>query len=126
MKTDLASLKSIKKEIIRLTDADELKKELNRLAAEIRKFDLSTAIPAAQRTRLEKRYRELKKTLVELQKRVDSSFAKVSSFVRKAANQTGRATAKASTSAKKTSRKTAGKTTSRKKVAKKTSKRSRS
>lgn len=112
MKTDLASLK---KEFVRLTDVNELKKELNRLAAEIRKFDLSTAIPAAQRTRLEKRYRELKKTLTQLQKRVDSNFAKVSSFVRQAANQTGRATAK------KTSRKAAGKTTSRKKVAKKTS-----
>ena len=114
MKTDLASLK---KEFVRLTDVNELKKELNRLAAEIRKFDLSTAIPAAQRTRIEKRYRELKKTLTQLQKRVDSNFAKVSSFVRQAANQTGRATA----SAKKTSRTAAGKTTARKKAAPKTS-----
>lgn len=120
MKTDLASLK---KEFVRLTDVEELKKELNRLAAEIRAFDLSTAIPTAQRVRLEKRYRELKKVLTDLQKRVDRSFAKVSSFVRQAANRsamrTGTATAK-----KKSSRKGVRTGPARKKVSKKVARRS--
>ena len=119
MKTDLASLK---KEFARLTDVQELKKELGRLSAEIRKFDLSTAIPAAQRARLDKRYRELRKRLAELQDRIDSSFAKVTSFVRQAA---GRSTSTArSTSQKKSSRKATGKGPARKKVSKKVTKRS--
>ncbi len=113
MKTDLASLK---KEFVRLTDVEVLKTELNRLSAEIRKFDLATAIPTAQRKRLEKRYRELKTRLTDLQKRLDSSFAKVSSFVRQAAGRSGTAT----TTAKKATRKRAG--PARKKVSKKVAK----
>jgi predicted nuclease with TOPRIM domain len=117
MKTDLSSLK---KEFVRLTDVQELKKELNRLSAEIRKFDLSTAIPSSQRARVDKRYRELKKRLSELQSRIDLSFAKVTSFVRQAA---GRSTSKAkSTSKKKTSRKVASKGPAPKKVSKKIAK----
>jgi hypothetical protein len=118
MKTDLASLK---KEFVRLTDVEELKKELNRLAAEIRSFDLSTAIPTAQRVRLEKRYRELKKALADLQKRVDRSFAKVSSFVRQAAS---RSATQGAASKKKSSRKSVRKGPARKKVSKKVARRS--
>lgn len=117
MKTDLASLK---KEFVRLIDVQELKKEMNRLSAEIRKVDLTTAIPTAQRARVEKRYRELKKRLNELQKRVDTSFAKLTSFVRQAA---GRSTSSAkSASKKKTSRKVASKGPASKKVSKKIAK----
>lgn len=87
MKTDLTSLKSdLKKEFKRLTevgDLGKLKSELNRLANEIRNFDLTAAIPVAQRTRLEKRYRQLKKRMFELQKQVDQTFAKVTALIRR-------------------------------------------
>lgn len=114
MKTDFASLK---KEFLRLsssipTDVEQLKKELNRLAAEVRGFDFSAALPSAQRERLEKRYRELRQTLTDLQKRLDHSFERVSKFVRKSSGKKVSVT-------KKSSRKTAGSTTTRKKVAKK-------
>ena len=103
MKTDLTSLKNeLKKEFKRLTDVGELKSELNRLASEIKKFDLTTAIPPAQRTRLEKRYRQLKKRMTELQKSVDKTFAKVTALVRRSG------TAKKATS-RKAVRKTSGK-----------------
>jgi ABC-type phosphate transport system auxiliary subunit len=123
MKTDLASLK---KEFVRLTDVAVLKKELNRLSAEIRKFDLATAIPTAQKKRLEKRYRELKNRLTDLQKSLDLSFAKVSSFVRQAAgraSQTSKTTTAKKATSKKTSRKTAA-SPARKKVSKKVTRRS--
>lgn len=80
MKTDLASLK---KEFKRLTDVNALKQELNRLASEIKNFDVTKAIPASQRTRVDKRYRELKKRVADLQKRLDQSFTKVASLVRR-------------------------------------------
>jgi predicted nuclease with TOPRIM domain len=125
MKTDLTSLKNeVKKEFKRLTDVGELKNELNRLASEIKKFDLTAAIPAAQRTRLEKRYRQLKKRMTELQKSVDKTFAKVSALVRRsgpvkkatsrksvrktggkpAGNSSGKAGAKKTTTRKKASK----------------------
>jgi peptidoglycan hydrolase CwlO-like protein len=108
MKTDLASLK---KDFKRLTDVDVLKQELNRLASELKKFDVAQAIPVAQRARLEKRYRNLKMVLTDLQKRVDSSFAKVASLLRRSG------TVKKA-SARKTSRKAAPKKAPAKKAAK--------
>lgn len=93
---------TLKKEFKRLTDVAELKKELNRLASEIRQFDFTTAIPASQRSRVEKRYRELRATLAQLQQRLDSSFSKVSSLLRRQ-----KATAKKSSKKKAPTRKKA-------------------
>ncbi len=90
-------LKSLKAELKRLSDVDELKKELGRLASEVRAFDLTTALSPERRVRLEKRYKALRLTVVDLQKRIDTNFEKFVSLVRK---NRGSATVKKATSTK--------------------------
>jgi hypothetical protein len=107
MKTDLNSLK---KELKRLADTPYIKKELHRLAGEIKKFDLSASLTpqARQRlTRLERRFREVLKRLAEIQKEVDSSFESFVKLVRKnrGTSSAARGSAKKKTSKKKATRK---------------------
>jgi hypothetical protein len=120
--TRMKDLSSIKKELKRLAtqlpNVEDLKAELNRLASEIRKFDFTTALPTAQRDRLEKRYRELKRTLAEIQKRIDSNFEKVTSFVRRSREATAASSA-AGRKTRQTVRKSKRQSSARKKVAKK-------
>lgn len=116
MKTDLNSLK---KELGRLTDVNYLKKELNRIAAEVKNFDVHPYLTPQARTRLErleKRFRELLKSLTVLQKQVDTNLVKLKKIVkpsagrstRKAKPTTKRATARKTTrKAAKTTRKSA-------------------
>ncbi len=121
MKTDLTTLKNeLKKEFKRLTDVGELKNEMNRLASEIKKFDLTSAIPVAQRTRFEKRYRQLKKRMAELQTSVDKTFAKVTALVRRSgpAKKVSNRKAVRKTSSKSVKKAGAKKTMSRKKATK--------
>lgn len=79
MKTDLQTIKNIKVELARLTDAAFLQKEMKRLKEEIKKIEAQIlANPRAreQVNRLEKRFRELMKTLTRFQSQMDTSFTK--------------------------------------------------
>lgn len=81
MKTDLNSIKA---ELKRLADVDTLKKELNRLAADIKNFDLSQSLTPQAKARvqkLEKRFKELKATLQDLQTKADAAFEKFATLV---------------------------------------------
>ncbi|RYZ66640.1 MAG: hypothetical protein EOP05_18825 [Proteobacteria bacterium] len=105
MKTDLNSIKT---ELKRLADVDYLKKELNRLAKEVKNFDLSQSLTPQAKARvdkLEKRFRALKSSLQDIQSKADATFEKFAKLVRgsKASSQ----------SATKTSAKSAGKTSAK-------------
>ena len=113
-------LKSLKAELKRLSDVGELKKELNRLASEARSFDLTTAISPASRALLEKRYKSLHATVTELQTRIDVSFEKLLSLVRK--NRGGAKSQKTASTKRKAPRAVAKKTV--RKAKKKTARRS--
>ena len=107
MKTDLNSIKA---ELKRLADVDTLKKELNRLATDIKNFDLSQSLTPQAKARvqkLEKRFKILKATLQDLQSKADAAFEKFATLV-------GRSKKTARTTAKKSSRK--AKSTSAKKA----------
>jgi hypothetical protein len=102
MKTDLNSIKA---ELKRLADVDYLKKELNRLAKDIKNFDLSQSLTPQAKARvekLEKRFRALKVTLQEIQSKADKTFEKFAALV-------GRSKKAAKSS--RGSQKSAGKTT---------------
>lgn len=99
-----------------------IRKELNRLASEIRGFDLAKALPVERREMIEKQYKALRETLRDLQKRVDTSFEKFVSLVRKNRASVKKTARKAGSSAKK---KSAGKKAPKKAAsAKKTARRS--
>ena len=106
----MKDLNSLKKELKRLADVNVLKKELGRLASEIKRFDVNihlTPQAKSRLARLEKRFREVVRAVGELQKDVDSSFAKFAKLVR-----SGRSSArKASKTTKKTSRRVSTKGT---------------
>ncbi len=104
MKTDLNSIKA---ELKRLADVDTLKKELNKLATDIKNFDLSQSLTPQAKARvqkLEKRFKVLKATLQELQTKADAAFEKFATLVgrSKKTSQTAKA---ARSSAKKAPRK---------------------
>ena len=83
MKTDFGALK---KELGRLTDVDYLKKEINRVAAEVKKFDVHAHLNPKSRARLEhleERFANLIGTLQHLQKQVDASLDKFITLVGK-------------------------------------------
>lgn len=83
MKTDFGALK---KELSRLTDINYLKKEINRVAAEVKKFDVHSHLNPKSRARLEHleaRFADLIGTLQQLQKQVDASLDKFISLVGK-------------------------------------------
>lgn len=104
MKTDLNSLKAIKSELKRLADVDTLKKELNRLATDIKNFDLSQSLTPQAKARvekLEKRFKQLKASLQDLQTKADAAFDKFAALVGRS-KKTAKATR---TSAKKAPRK---------------------
>lgn len=110
MKTDLNSLLD---ELRHLTDSNYLKKEINRVAAEVKNFDVKKNLSAkTQRklAKLEKRFRDLIGQLHEFQRQVDSNLQKLMSKVRsKAKKAPVRATkkrTKATTRKKKSSAKT--------------------
>jgi ATP-dependent protease HslVU (ClpYQ) ATPase subunit len=84
VKTDL---RSIKAELLKLTDVEYLKKELNRLAAEIRKFDvhnIKLTPQAKQRLKsLEKRFAKIVKVLADAQKQMDGEVHKLMAILQK-------------------------------------------
>lgn len=105
MKTDL---NSIKKELSRLANVENLKKEINRIAHEVKNFDeyLPLNDQAKERlNRMEKRFRELMHTLTDLQKQIDQNVTKFMKSMRgtsataKKARSTKKKTARKSSSA---------------------------
>ena len=117
MKTDLNSIKT---ELKRLADVDYLKKELNRLAKDIKNFDLSQSLTPQAKARvekLEKRFRALKATLQDLQSKADATFEKFAKLVRGAKPNTA-TSKKTSTKSARGSVKTAAKKTSKKAASK--------
>jgi hypothetical protein len=126
MKTDL---KSLKKELSRLTDVNYIKKELNRLAGEIKRFDVHMHLTPQAKERLEyleERFNKALKSLQDLQRQVDSGLERFIKNVRKTrmARTAKKAAAKASgkssvgATRKKTTRKAAAKKTSKKAASK--------
>lgn len=84
MKTDLNSIKS---ELRKLTDLDYLKKELGQITSEIKNFDLRVKVSPQARGRLkqlEKRFQQIRKSMVALQKQVDGEVNKLIKALRKA------------------------------------------
>lgn len=82
----MADLNSLKKELTKLTNIAYLKKELNRIAGEIRKFDVHiTLTPQAKGAlkQLEGRFRDILKKLNDLQSQVDSNMTKFRKIVAK-------------------------------------------
>lgn len=70
----------IKAEIQKLTDVDYLSTELNRIANELKKFDVNAYLSPTAKTRLkdlEKRYSELLKGISKQQRQFDREFNKV-------------------------------------------------
>lgn len=109
-----ARIKALKTELAKLTDVDYLKKELSKIAAEVKGFDvhLSLSPHAKRRLRmLESKFRELKIRLAALQKHVDKEVNKIASILRSSIGLAKGAMAK--TAAKK---KTGKKSTTRRKA----------
>jgi hypothetical protein len=121
MKTDLNSLK---RELSRLTDTRYLKKEIGRITNELKSFDMGLNLNSQARSRLdqlEKRFRELLKSLTDLQKQVDVNLEKMMSMVRRSNPGAKKTTRKQSTAARK---KTKKKSSATRKPAKKTTRKS--
>ena len=102
-------MNALKKELSRLTDIKYLKKELNRIAGEVRNFqvkDLPLTPQARQRIeQLEKRFRELLRNLQAVQSQVDTNLDKLMKIVRrkgKSRKSTARKSAKKATARKAT------------------------
>lgn len=90
MKTEL-NLKKVKEELIKLTDVDYLKKELLRLANEIKNYDLNehlTPQAKAKMKTLEKRFQEIRKAVLRAEKQIGSEVNKLVVILRKASAET--------------------------------------
>jgi len=70
----------IRSELNRLSNVDELKSEVHRIGAELRKFDYHTVLSPTAQAKVkifEKRYAELMKTLHQAQRQVDREFNRI-------------------------------------------------
>jgi hypothetical protein len=82
----MTDLNSLKTELGKLTDLDYLKSELNRIAAEIKRFDMHVSLSPQAKVkldRLEKRFRGLLKTITALQKQVDKEVSRFIKIAKK-------------------------------------------
>jgi hypothetical protein len=78
--TTQVNWQKIRTEINRLTDVEQLKSEVQRIGAEIRKFDFHTVLsPAAQQKlkRFEKRYNTLLRSIAQAQRQMDREFNRI-------------------------------------------------
>lgn len=76
----------VKSEVIRLSNTDELKKELQRLLTEIKKFDIHSHLSPSAKSRLndlERRYNLLVNNVNRAQRQFDREFNKVLRVLRK-------------------------------------------
>jgi hypothetical protein len=107
--TEWAKLKS---ELGRLTDKNQLKEELARIATEVRKFDQS--LRANQRLEtLHGRLRDMRERLIDLQERVDRTIDRLIVMIRSKprAGNARKATRRAPTAKRAKAKKTARKAT---------------
>lgn len=116
MKAEL-NLKKVKEELVKLTDVDYLKKELHRLANEIKNYDLNTHLTPQAKAKLktlEKRFQDVRRGVIRAEKQIGAEVNKLVVILRKASAET-----QAKVSAMGIGKKTAKK--ARKKSSKKTS-----
>lgn len=92
MKSDFplssAKIKALKADLAKLADVDYMKKELNRITAEIKKFDVHLKLSPQAKKRLkmlEKRFHQLKVRMLALQKHVDTEVDKITALLKKSA-----------------------------------------
>ncbi len=119
MKTEL-NLKKVKEELVKLTDVDYLKKELHRLANEIKNYDLNehlTPQAKAKMKTLEKRFQEIRKAVIRAEKQIGSEVNKLVVILRKASAETQAKMSSMRLGKKKPARKKASKKASPKKAA---------
>lgn len=103
-----ADLNSIKRELSRLANVEYLKKELNRIAHEVKNFDEYIPLnnQAKKRlTQLERRFRDLMKSVGRLQQQIDSNLSR---FLKSMRGSKAAKTARSST--KRSAGKASGKT----------------
>jgi hypothetical protein len=90
MKPEL-NLRKVKDELIKLTDVDYLKKELARLTTEIKNYDLEAHLTPQANMRLkklEKRFQEIRKSVIRAEKQIGSEVNKLLVILRKASAET--------------------------------------
>ncbi len=119
MKTEI-NLKKVKEELIKLTDVEYLKKELHRLASEIKNYVLNTHLTPQSKTKLktlEKRFQEIRKGVVRAEKQIGSEVNKLVVILRKASAETQAKVSAMGLGKKKKSRRKASKKASSKKAA---------
>jgi len=78
--TNQVNWQKIRTEINRLTDVEQLKSEVQRIGAEIRKFDFHTVLsPAAQQKmkKFEKRYTTLMRSISQAQRQMDREYSRI-------------------------------------------------
>ena len=92
MKSDFplssAKIKALKADLAKLADVAYMKKELNRITAEIKKFDVHLHLSPQAKKRLkllEKRFQQLKVRMFALQKHVDTEVDKITALLKKSA-----------------------------------------
>lgn len=81
-----ADLDSIKRELSKLTDVEYLKKEIAKLASEIRNYENNPKLPPQAKARLkqlENRFKELRVRLTQLEKQAESEVSKIVALLRK-------------------------------------------
>ncbi len=85
------NLKKVKEELVKLTDVEYLKKELLRLANEIKHYDLNEHLTPQAKSRmrtLEKRFQEIRKAVIRAEKQIGSEVNKLVMILRKASAKT--------------------------------------
>ncbi len=82
-----ADLNSIKRELSKLTDVEYLKKEIAKIAIEIRNYESSVKLSPQAKTRLkqlEGHFKDLRTRLTALEKQAESEIGKIIVLLRKA------------------------------------------
>ncbi len=74
-------INQIREELMKIKDYDSLKKEVKKLIAEIEKFDFKKAIPEDKMDYIEKKYKEIMKTITTVQSKVEKEVDKTMKMV---------------------------------------------
>jgi anion-transporting ArsA/GET3 family ATPase len=74
-------INQIRDELMKIKDFDSLKKEVKKLIAEIEKFDFKKAIPEDKIEYVEKKYKEIMKTINNVQSTVEKEVDKTMKMV---------------------------------------------
>lgn len=74
-------INQIREELMKIKDFDSLKKEVKKLITEIEKFDFKKAIPEDKMDYIEKKYKEIMKTITTVQSKVEKEVDKTMKLV---------------------------------------------